>query len=81
MSQNDLDLSHSATVTFYVGKERYYDYRHFSISEASVTIPNIVYVIDCGFVKLRAINPSTGFESLMIVETSRASAMQRAGKT
>jgi len=51
-----------------------------NVAEASVTIPNIVYVIDCGFVKLRAINPSTGFESLMVVETSRASAMQRAGR-
>ena len=49
-------------------------------SEASVTIPNIVYVVDSGFVKLRAINPTTGFESLMVVETSRASAMQRAGE-
>lgn len=51
-----------------------------NVAEASVTIPNIVYVVDSGFVKLRAINPTTGFESLMVVETSRASAMQRAGR-
>jgi ATP-dependent RNA helicase DDX35 len=50
-----------------------------NVAEASVTIPNIIYVVDCGFVKLRAVNPATGFESLMIVATSQASAKQRAG--
>jgi len=51
-----------------------------NVAEASVTIPNIVYVVDCGFVKLRAVNPTTGFESLIVVETSQASAMQRSGR-
>lgn len=51
-----------------------------NIAEASVTIPGIVHVIDCGFVKIRAFNPTTGFESLVTVQTSKASAMQRAGR-
>ena len=51
-----------------------------NIAEASVTINGIVYVVDCGFVKLRAYNPSCGLESLVILPTSRASAEQRAGR-
>lgn len=35
-----------------------------NIAEASVTIEGIIYVIDCGFVKLRAYNPNTGIETL-----------------
>jgi ATP-dependent RNA helicase DDX35 len=31
-----------------------------NIAEASVTIDGIVYVIDCGFSKIRAFNPQTG---------------------
>ena len=33
-----------------------------NIAEASVTIHGIVYVIDCGFVKIQAYNPDTGIE-------------------
>lgn len=51
-----------------------------NIAEASVTIPNVVYVIDCGFVKLRAYNPSTGMETLTATPVSKASAAQRAGR-
>ncbi|GLI73513.1 hypothetical protein PoHVEF18_001731 [Penicillium ochrochloron] len=51
-----------------------------NIAEASVTIDGIVYVIDCGFAKLRAYNPSTGIETLTAVPISRASATQRAGR-
>jgi ATP-dependent RNA helicase DDX35 len=51
-----------------------------NIAEASVTIDGIVYVIDCGFVKLRCYNPKTGIESLMTVPVSKASATQRAGR-
>jgi ATP-dependent RNA helicase DDX35 len=51
-----------------------------NIAEASVTIDGIVYVIDCGFVKLRAYNPKTGIESLMATPVSKASAAQRAGR-
>ncbi|RIA95786.1 pre-mRNA splicing factor [Glomus cerebriforme] len=51
-----------------------------NIAEASITVEGIVYVIDCGFVKLRAYNPKTGMESLTVVEISKASAQQRAGR-
>jgi len=37
-----------------------------NIAEASVTIPGVVYVIDCGFVKMKWYNPSTGIESLVV---------------
>ena len=51
-----------------------------NIAEASITIDGIVYVIDTGFVKLRAYNPTTGIETLTPVSVSKASATQRAGR-
>ncbi|ODA82544.1 hypothetical protein RJ55_01051 [Drechmeria coniospora] len=51
-----------------------------NIAEASVTIDGIVYVVDCGFVKLRAYNPTTGIETLTAAPVSKASASQRAGR-
>eukprot|EP01128_Nolandella_sp_AFSM9_P005869 TRINITY_DN292_c0_g1_i3.p1 TRINITY_DN292_c0_g1~~TRINITY_DN292_c0_g1_i3.p1 ORF type:complete len:691 (-),score=79.54 TRINITY_DN292_c0_g1_i3:171-2243(-) len=51
-----------------------------NIAETSVTIADIVYVIDCGFVKLRTYNPKTDTEALVVVATSQSSANQRAGR-
>lgn len=51
-----------------------------NIAEASVTIEGIAYVIDCGYVKLRAFDPTTGIESLTATPISKASATQRAGR-
>ncbi|CAI4231079.1 unnamed protein product [Auanema sp. JU1783] len=51
-----------------------------NIAEASVTIPGIAYVIDTGFVKIRAVNEKNGIECLMRVPISKASAEQRAGR-
>ncbi|RMZ91975.1 hypothetical protein DV736_g788, partial [Chaetothyriales sp. CBS 134916] len=51
-----------------------------NIAEASVTVPGVVYVIDCGFVKLRAYNPATNIETLTPCPVSKASATQRAGR-
>ncbi|KAL9086987.1 MAG: hypothetical protein Q9159_003881 [Coniocarpon cinnabarinum] len=51
-----------------------------NIAEASVTIDGIVFVIDCGFVKLRAYNSRTGIEALTATPISKASATQRAGR-
>ncbi|RYP06477.1 hypothetical protein DL764_003128 [Monosporascus ibericus] len=51
-----------------------------NIAEASVTIEGIVYVIDSGFVKLRAYDPRTGIESLTATTISKAAAAQRAGR-
>ncbi|ORX58277.1 P-loop containing nucleoside triphosphate hydrolase protein [Hesseltinella vesiculosa] len=51
-----------------------------NIAEASVTLEGIVYVVDCGFVKIRAFNPKNGMESLVVTPISKASAIQRAGR-
>ncbi|KAI4502443.1 hypothetical protein M0802_002355 [Mischocyttarus mexicanus] len=51
-----------------------------NIAETSLTIDNIVYVIDPGFAKQNNFNARTGMESLMVVPISKASAMQRAGR-
>ena len=51
-----------------------------NIAEASVTIDGIVYVIDSGFVKLRAFNPITGIDALVVTPISQAAAAQRAGR-
>lgn len=51
-----------------------------NIAEASVTIDGIVFVVDSGFVKLRAYDPRTGIESLTATPVSKAAASQRAGR-
>lgn len=51
-----------------------------NIAETSLTIDNIVYVIDPGFAKQNNFNSRTGMESLMVVPISKASARQRAGR-
>ncbi|KAI8843788.1 P-loop containing nucleoside triphosphate hydrolase protein [Chytriomyces cf. hyalinus JEL632] len=51
-----------------------------NIAEASITIDGIVYVVDCGLAKIKAYNPKTGLESLIVVPVSKASAQQRAGR-
>ncbi|XP_021910350.1 pre-mRNA-splicing factor ATP-dependent RNA helicase DEAH10 [Carica papaya] len=51
-----------------------------NIAETSVTIPGIKYVIDPGFVKARSYDPVKGMESLIIVPTSKAQALQRSGR-
>lgn len=51
-----------------------------NIAETSVTIPGIKYVIDPGFVKARTYCAHTGMESLIIVPTSKAQALQRSGR-
>ena len=51
-----------------------------NIAEASVTIDGIIYVVDCGYVKLRAYDAALGIERLNVVPVSKASATQRAGR-
>ncbi|KAK9676040.1 hypothetical protein RND81_11G049700 [Saponaria officinalis] len=51
-----------------------------NIAETSVTIPGVKYVIDPGVVKARNFNPRTGVESLSIIPTSKAQALQRSGR-
>ena len=49
------------------------------ITESSLSIDGIFYVVDPGFVKLPVCNPQLGMDSLEIAPISKASAEQRAG--
>lgn len=51
-----------------------------NIAEASITIDNIVYVVDCGFVKQKLYDPLSDIERLVVTEISQSSAIQRAGR-
>lgn len=51
-----------------------------NIAETSVTIPGIVFVIDCGFVKLKWFSAQSQTESLVVVPSSKAGCRQRAGR-
>ncbi|CAG2108370.1 unnamed protein product [Medioppia subpectinata] len=52
-----------------------------NIAETSLTIDNILFVIDPGYCKQNSFNPRTGMESLIVVPISKASANQRAGRS
>ncbi|XP_026477654.1 probable ATP-dependent RNA helicase DHX35 [Ctenocephalides felis] len=51
-----------------------------NIAETSVTIPGIVYVVDCGYMKLKVFNPAAHVDNLVIVPISKANGVQRAGR-
>ncbi|XP_064610368.1 probable ATP-dependent RNA helicase DHX35 [Liolophura sinensis] len=51
-----------------------------NIAETSITINGIVYIVDCGFVKIKAYQAKSGIESLVVIPVSQASANQRAGR-
>jgi len=51
-----------------------------NIAETSLTIDNIIFVIDPGFNKQNSYNARTGMESLIVTPVSKASANQRAGR-
>jgi ATP-dependent RNA helicase DDX35 len=51
-----------------------------NIAETSLTITGIVFVVDCGFMKLKAYDSRLGSESLITVAVSKSSANQRAGR-
>jgi pre-mRNA-splicing factor ATP-dependent RNA helicase DHX16 len=51
-----------------------------NIAESSITVDQVAFVIDTGFVKENHFNPRTGIESLLISPISKASAQQRAGR-
>uniref|UniRef100_A0A0N4ZNR1 RNA helicase n=1 Tax=Parastrongyloides trichosuri TaxID=131310 RepID=A0A0N4ZNR1_PARTI len=52
-----------------------------NVAEASLTIPGISFVVDCGFVKVRMVLDSKStLERLVIIPLSKASAEQRAGR-
>eukprot|EP00960_Hanusia_phi_P038803 753607-Hanusia_phi.AAC.3 len=51
-----------------------------NIAETSVTIPGIVYVLDCMFVKIKSYNAKLGVDYLTVMPVSAASAVQRSGR-
>ncbi|RUS33841.1 hypothetical protein BC938DRAFT_483570 [Jimgerdemannia flammicorona] len=51
-----------------------------NVAETSLTIPGVKYVVDCGKVKERRYDSTTGVQSFEIGWTSKASADQRAGR-
>ena len=51
-----------------------------NIAETSVTIEGVSFVIDCGFVKIKAFDCERNSETLQIVRASSSSAKQRAGR-
>lgn len=51
-----------------------------NIAQTSVTIPNISFVVDSGFVKQKMYDPTTGMDALLVVPISQAAAIQRSGR-
>ncbi len=51
-----------------------------NVAETSVTIDDIVYVIDTGYAKQRTYDPRTGLSSLLVAPISQSSAHQRSGR-
>lgn len=51
-----------------------------NIAETSLTVDNVGYVIDCGFVKQKQYSAETGMESLIIIPISKVQAVQRSGR-
>ncbi|PFH63165.1 hypothetical protein XA68_17274 [Ophiocordyceps unilateralis] len=51
-----------------------------NIAETSITIDEIYYVVDPGFVKQNAYDPKLGMDSLVVTPVSQAQANQRSGR-
>lgn len=51
-----------------------------NIAETSVTIPGVVFVIDCGFIKLKWYMAEHQMDMLVVVPASQACCRQRAGR-
>uniref|UniRef100_A0A7N1A962 RNA helicase n=1 Tax=Kalanchoe fedtschenkoi TaxID=63787 RepID=A0A7N1A962_KALFE len=52
-----------------------------NIAETSLTIDGIKYVVDPGYCKEKSYDPKTATESLLVTPISKASAMQRSGRS
>ncbi|KAJ5678827.1 hypothetical protein N7462_007071 [Penicillium macrosclerotiorum] len=51
-----------------------------NIAETSLTVDGIMYVVDCGYSKLKVYNPRMGMDTLQITPISQANANQRSGR-
>ncbi|EFO64849.1 RNA helicase, putative [Giardia lamblia P15] len=51
-----------------------------NIAETSITVPNIRYVVDCGFVRKKQFHHTTGTSELITLPCSQASILQRSGR-
>ncbi|KAI9639032.1 putative RNA helicase [Dioszegia hungarica] len=51
-----------------------------NIAETSLTLDGILYVVDCGYSKLKVYNPKVGMDALQITPISQANCGQRAGR-
>ena len=51
-----------------------------NISETSITVDGIGFVIDCGYVKQKQFNPNNCLDALMVVPISKQQARQRTGR-
>ena len=51
-----------------------------NIAETSLTLDGIIFVIDCGFCKLKCYNPRLGIDNLQVYPISQANANQRSGR-
>ncbi|KAJ5075069.1 pre-mRNA-splicing factor atp-dependent RNA helicase prp16 [Anaeramoeba ignava] len=51
-----------------------------NIAETSLTVDGILYVVDCGYSKLKVYNPKIGMDALTVTPISKAAANQRSGR-
>lgn len=51
-----------------------------NIAETSLTVDGILYVVDCGYCKMKVYNPRMGMDALQVFPESQAAANQRAGR-
>ncbi|MEM3062208.1 MAG: helicase-related protein [Nitrososphaerota archaeon] len=51
-----------------------------NIAEASITLPNLVYVVDSGYTKVNIYDPLEGISKMIVVPISRSSFIQRRGR-
>merc|ERR1719228_2382382 len=51
-----------------------------NIAETSLTLDGIMYVVDCGYCKMKVFNPRIGMDALQIFPVSQANSNQRSGR-
>jgi HrpA-like RNA helicase len=51
-----------------------------NIAATSITLPGTHYVVDCGLVKQKMLDPNIGMDALLVVPISKSAANQRAGR-